>query len=262
MVHLTHFSSHRWDIRCVEQRRNRKKYDGRHIIRFCKRFRGRDRLLSRRYGGGLAFIDLGHVKNIGVDAFAYCYYLNEVNFYEQGIVMDSLAFYMTKNLKKMYIPSDSSIGFYAFGYSGLETLIMGENTTLAKEGAFSECYDLQVINLPEGMETLKGGTFWRCYDLQKLYIPKTMQAFEKNCLSYTSLELYTWNEIEDDTFSDKDMDCTVVSLEDHVHSFKEVTFMVFDTWMVTGKYCKECSAVEDVRKVEKNAETIVQKNLK
>ena len=206
-------------------------------------------------------VDLGHVKNIGVDAFAYCYYLNEVNFYEQGIVMDSLAFYMTKNLKKMYIPSDSSIGFYAFGYSGLETLIMGENTTLAKEGAFSECYDLQVINLPEGMETLKGGTFWRCYDLQKLYIPKTMQAFEKNCLSYTSLELYTRNEIEDDTFSDKDMDCTVVSLEDHVHSFKEVTFMVFDTWMVTGKYCKECSAVEDVRKVEKNAETIVQKKL-
>ena len=206
-------------------------------------------------------VDLGHVKNIGVDAFAYCYYLNEVNFYEQGIVMDSLAFYMTKNLKKIYIPSDSSIGFYAFGYSGLETLIMGENTTLAKEGAFSECYDLQVINLPEGMETLKGDTFRRCYDLQKLYIPKTMQAFEKNCLSYTSLELYTWNEIEDDTFSDKDMDCTVVSLEDHVHSFKEVTFMVFDIWMVTGKYCKECSAVEDVRKVERNAETVVPKKL-
>ena len=206
-------------------------------------------------------VDLGHVKNIGVEAFAYCYYLNEVNFYEQGIVMDSLAFYMTKNLKKMYIPPDSAIDFYAFGYSGIETLIMGENTTLAKEGAFSECYDLQVINLQEGMETLKGGTFRRCYDLQKLYIPKTMQAFEKNCLSYTSLELYTWNEIEDDTFSDKDMDYTVVSLEDHVHSFKEVTFMAFDTWTVTGKYCEECSAVEDVRKVEKNAETIVQKKL-
>ena len=206
-------------------------------------------------------VDLGHVKKISVNAFAYCYYLNEVIFHEEGITIDSMAFYMTKNLKKMYIPEDSSIGFYAFGYSGLETLIMGENTTLAKAGAFSECYDLQVINLPEGMETLKGGTFRRCYDLQKLYIPKTMQAFEKNCLSYTSLELYTWNEIEDDTFSDKDMDCTVVSLEDHVHSFKEVTFMVFDTWMVTGKYCKECSAVEDVRKVERNAETVVPKKL-
>ena len=206
-------------------------------------------------------VDLGHVKKISVNAFAYCYYLNEVIFHEEGITIDSMAFYMTKNLKKMYIPEDSSIGFYAFGYSGLETLIMGENTTLAKAGAFSECYDLQVINLQEGMEVLEGNTFWNCFDLQKLYIPKTLQLFSNECFKNTSLELYTWNEIEDGTFSENDMDCTVVSLEDHVHSFKEVTFMVFDTWMVTGKYCKECSAVEDVRKVEKNAETIVQKKL-
>ena len=206
-------------------------------------------------------VDLGHVKKISVNAFAYCYYLNEVIFHEEGIKIDSMAFYMTKNLKKMYIPEDSSIGFYAFGYSGLETLIMGENTTLAKAGAFSECYDLQVINLQEGMEVLEGNTFWNCFDLQKLYIPKTLQLFSNECFKNTSLELYTWNEIEDGTFSENDMDCTVVSLEDHVHSFKEITFMAFDTWMVTGKYCKECSAVEDVRKVERNAETVVPKKL-
>ena len=206
-------------------------------------------------------VDLGHVKNIDGNAFAYCYYLNEVNFHEQGITIDSMAFYMTKNLKKMYIPEDSSIGFYAFGYSGLETLIMGENTTLAKEGAFSECYDLQVINLQEGVETLKGSALRNCFNLQKLYIPKTLQSFSSGCLTDTSLELYTWNQIEDGTFSERDTDCTVVLLEDHAHSFKKMTFMAFDTWMVTGKYCKECSAVEDVKKVERTAETVLPQKL-
>ena len=206
-------------------------------------------------------VDLGHVKKISVNAFAYCYYLNEVIFHEEGITIDSLAFYMTKNLKKMYIPEDSSIGFYAFGYSGLETLIMGENTTLAKEGAFSECYDLQVINLQEGVETLKGSALRNCFNLQKLYIPKTLQSFSSRCLIDTSLELYTWNQIEDGTFSERDTDCTVVLLEDHAHSFKKMTFMAFDTWMVTGKYCKECSAVEDVKKVERTAETVLPQKL-
>ena len=206
-------------------------------------------------------VDLGHVKKIGKEAFAYCYYLNEVIFHEEGITIEAIAFYMTKNLKKMYIPENSSIGFFAFGYSGIQTLIMGENATLAAEGAFSNCYDLQVINLQEGMEELENSTFEQCFDLQKLYIPKTLQFIEKYCLYYTSLKLYCWNPIEVELLSDDRVDCTVVLLEDHVHSFKEVTFMAFDTWMVTGKYCEECGAVEEIRKEETDADTVLAREL-
>ena len=205
-------------------------------------------------------VDLGHVNKIKRDAFAYCYYLNEVIFHEEGITMDSSAFYMTKNLKNMYIPANSTIGFFAFGFSGIQTLVMGENTTLS-EGAFSECYDLQVINLQEGMEQLEHSTFRECYNLQKLYLPETLQSFENSCFCHISLELYSSNQLESSVSGATDTDCTVISLKDHVHSFNEVTFMAFDTWMVTGKYCKECGAVEDARKVEKNEETVLPKKL-
>ena len=201
-------------------------------------------------------VDLGHVNKINMDAFAYCYYLNEVIFHEEGITMDSSAFYMTKNLKNMYIPANSTIGSFAFRFSGIQTLIMGENTTLS-EGAFSECYDLQVINLQEGMEQLKSSTFQECYNLQKLYLPETLQSFENRCFCHISLELYSWNQLDSSVSGATDTDCTVISLKDHVHSFNEVTFMAFDAWMVTGKYCKECGAVEDVREVERNEETIL-----
>lgn len=205
-------------------------------------------------------VDLGHTNKIGMSAFAYCYYLNEVIFHEEGITMDSSAFYMTKNLKNMYIPANSTIGSFAFRFSGIQTLIMGENTTLS-EGAFSECYDLQVINLQEGMEQLEHCTFQECYNLQKLYLPETLQSFENSCFCHISLELYSWNQLESSVSGAKDTDCTVISLKDHVHSFNEVTFMAFDTWMITGKYCKECGAVEDARKVEKNEETVLPKKL-
>ena len=201
-------------------------------------------------------VDLGHTNKIGMSAFAYCYYLNEVIFHEEGITMDSSAFYMTKNLKNMYIPANSTIGSFAFRFSGIQTLIMGENTTLS-EGAFSECYDLQVINLQEGMEQLKSSTFQECYNLQKLYLPETLQSFENRCFCHISLELYSWNQLDSSVSGATDTDCTVISLKDHVHSFNEVTFMAFDAWMVTGKYCKECGAVEDVREVERNEETIL-----
>lgn len=193
-------------------------------------------------------VDLANVSSVCMGAFEYCYFLKEVIFRRDSINIQGNAFYMTKNLRSVYIPANSEINSAAFRFSGIETVILDENVSFTASLIFDECYNLQIINLPESIKKIEQRTFTSCYNLQKLYIPESITSIHSDSFLYTDVQLYTLDESCIGELKDTISRC--VSLKDHEHRMKTVTFFSFDTWGVTGKYCETCGRIEGIEKRE------------
>lgn len=84
--------------------------------------------------------------------------------------------------------------------------------------------------------------------MQKLYIPESITSIHSDSFLYTDVQLYTLDESCIGELKDTISRC--VSLKDHEHRMKTVTFFSFDTWGVTGKYCETCGRIEGIEKRE------------
>lgn len=193
-------------------------------------------------------VDLTNVTSVCMGAFEYCYFLKEVIFRRDNINILGNAFYMTKNLRSVYIPANSKINSAAFRFSGIETVILDENVSFTDSLIFDKCYNLQIINLPESIKEIKQGTFTSCYNLQKLYIPESITSIHSDSFLYTDIQLYTLDESCIGELKDTISQC--VSMKEHEHRTETVTFFSFDTWGVTGKYCETCGRIEGIEKRE------------
>ncbi|MBO4328771.1 MAG: leucine-rich repeat domain-containing protein [Bacteroidales bacterium] len=110
----------------------------------------------------------------------YCPALSEVKF-QTPSSLDSImygAFYALRNLKTFDFPNSLKyIGQDAFRDSGLEEVTISSNVSI-DESAFSYCFDLQSVTLPEGMDTIKPFAFAYCPTLSSVQIPQSVKVID------------------------------------------------------------------------------------
>ncbi len=112
------------------------------------------------------------------------------------------AFYMCGNLTKISLPDRvSAVGNYAFeGCNGIreqeggviyvdrwvvnsdnsaEKVVLREDTKGIADYAFTSCFAMTEITLPEGLVTIEEYAFYECINLQKVVIPASVQYFRE-----------------------------------------------------------------------------------
>lgn len=95
------------------------------------------------------------------------------------------------NLRLIIIPeSVTAIGKYAFkNCENLRVIVFEGHSSLKKidNGAFSECYSLNSIYLPMGVEHIGIQAFSGCRDLNEINLPSTIKKIDSSAFQCTSL---------------------------------------------------------------------------
>ena len=131
----------------------------------------------------LCFVSLGEsVKNIGEYAFAYCSYL----YYIDCSMADSIAtgafIYCSRlnGIKLSFADGDYLGRFFGatvadhnknFVPDSLRRVEVAEGCTVIPDRAFTECYYIMSVTLPETLEFVGVRAFYSCRSLEKIEIP-------------------------------------------------------------------------------------------
>jgi hypothetical protein len=154
----------------------------------------------------MAFMYLNHmtsltipasVSNLSVEMFAVSYSLEEINIApantdyssEDGVVYsankDSLCIYPAGKSDKSFTPNQDVkiIGPEAFAYAyQLETLNIPEGVTNIYLGAFTSCYSLKEVSLPESLTDLGAAAFSICEKLERIVLPPHLTEVKQGLL--------------------------------------------------------------------------------
>ena len=123
------------------------------------------------------------VEYLGVGAFANRHdrymLLNTVVFDDvdnsQLRNIDDYAFANCLNLYEIELPNNlTSIGNFSFSNTGIHTITIPDNVEELGCGAFSDCYNLQEINIGKGLKNLGYDTFCNCTNLRHVDIPSNV----------------------------------------------------------------------------------------
>lgn len=120
-------------------------------------------------------------KKIGRAAFERCPLIEEVVFMDEVKEIDSWAFDECKSLTQITFPHKlESIGEEAFHEVGIKILDIGEIDTIA-ENAFSECKELQTVNIQRINKFIKSNSFSKCSNLKNItYNGQTVMNLAEN----------------------------------------------------------------------------------
>ena len=80
----------------------------------------------------------------------------------------------------------TEIGNEAFGGLLITTATLGKDVTRIGEGAFAECYELESINIPDGVTAIEGYTFGHCDKLNELVLPESVRSLGGSSLENIS----------------------------------------------------------------------------
>ena len=138
------------------------------------------------------------INFIGIGAFAECWSLHSINIPESVKYLCPCAF-MRCALTSIDIPgSVESIGYQAFlQCSRLETVTIGEGVTTIRGtnvsdhldgGAFSWCFNLKKVTLPESLKEIGTETFGGCNKLSAIELPKNLEKIGKKAFYGTGNE--------------------------------------------------------------------------
>lgn len=90
------------------------------------------------------------------------------------------AFFYTKGITSLKMPETiEKIGTYAFCYSIIPELTIPSKVKVIEPYTFSDCNDLKVINLPEGLEEIKTGAFYACKSLESITLPASLTKIDE-----------------------------------------------------------------------------------
>lgn len=119
------------------------------------------------------------VEIIGVGAFSNCTNLKEVQMPDSVISIGSQAFYLDSNLKSINLSKGiRNIPSYAFSGTRLTEIILHEGIEVIEAYAFSNCTNLETINLPESLQSINGTAFNNSKNLKNINIDKNNQNFK------------------------------------------------------------------------------------
>ena len=138
------------------------------------------------------------INFIGIGAFAECWSLHSINIPESVKYLCPCAF-MRCALTSIDIPgSVESIGYQAFlQCSKLETVTIGEGVTTIRGtnvsdhfdgGAFSWCFNLKKVSLPESLKEIGTETFGGCIKLSAIELPKNLEKIGEKAFYGTGNE--------------------------------------------------------------------------
>ena len=197
-------------------------------------------------------VEMKNIEVVGYACFLDCMNLQEVKFGTENVAISLYAFARTKSLKNVYIPAGSEVSGAAFEESGVQNIIFGEGTVFGEmsssmDSLFYGCTDLRNVILPEGVSAIQRFAFNGCDDLGKLYIPESVTDIEKEAFQGNTVNVYGQEGSAAETIQDENVN--FISLKNHEHVYKKVTFFSFDTWAVTGDYCEECGKGENIEKI-------------
>ena len=197
-------------------------------------------------------VEMKNIEVVGYACFLDCMNLQEVKFGTENVAISLYAFARTKSLKNVYIPAGSEVSGAAFEESGVQNIIFGEGTVFGEmsssmDSLFDGCTDLRNVILPEGVSAIQRFAFNGCDDLGKLYIPESVTDIEKEAFQGNTVNVYGQEGSAAETIQDENVN--FISLKNHEHVYKKVTFFSFDTWAVTGDYCEECGKGENIEKI-------------
>lgn len=197
-------------------------------------------------------VEMKNIEVVGYACFLDCMNLQEVKFGTENVAISLFAFARTKSLKNVYIPAGSEVSGAAFEESGVQNIIFGEGTVFGEmsssmDSLFYGCTDLRNVILPEGVSAIQRFAFNGCDDLGKLYIPESVTDIEKEAFQGNTVNVYGQEGSAAETIQDENVN--FISLKNHEHVYKKVTFFSFDTWAVTGDYCEECGKGENIEKI-------------
>lgn len=127
---------------------------------------------------------------------------------EEGVtsIADN-AFYGLSNLKSATLPSTMyNLGYFAFAYSGIESIDLPNSIAIIRENAFRDCSSLASVTLPDGIyDEIKSHTFTGCSSLKSIEIPNNVSYIRSYAFDYTGLESIeipnSVGELEDNAFS-------------------------------------------------------------
>ena len=147
------------------------------------------------------------ITMIGNNAFKDCALLESINFPKSLTKIGSSAFMNCTSLKQVEIYSDclSDLSSNAFGYSGIETLVLSEGVTQIPDGcfgatkiskvelpstvktigrqAFGACEALETVVLNDGLVSIGLKAFVNNVKLKQIVIPKTVTAVDEMVFS-------------------------------------------------------------------------------
>ncbi|MFY7664681.1 leucine-rich repeat protein [Flavobacterium sp.] len=98
-------------------------------------------------------------------------------------------------ISELTVPNTvTSIGYYAFYYcTSLYYISLPNTITSIGANCFDSCYSLQTITLPSNLTSISWGLFFECSNLNSVIIPSTVTTIEPhsfyNCDSLTSIDI-------------------------------------------------------------------------
>lgn len=103
--------------------------------------------------------------------------------------ISDMAFYEMKKLKQVEFKGSklTSIGYSAFGSTGLTSVTIPATVTTIDYGAFMECTSLSQVSLPEGMEILPDHMLYGCTALKEIKLPSSLKQLGASSLGNTGI---------------------------------------------------------------------------
>lgn len=113
-----------------------------------------------------------NLASISSSTFSGCTGLEHVGLPANLLTINSNAFYQCTSLKEITIPGGVvTIGNQAFGYCGLEKVILEMGITSIGDGAFYRCEKLEEVVFPESMTALSG---FNSTGIKEIVFPKNV----------------------------------------------------------------------------------------
>ena len=131
--------------------------------------------IRRRLHG--SFIVPDHIKTIGVKAFAYRNYLEEVIFPKGLLEIGESAFKGCLRLQVAVIPDGvQDIGKHAFkGCHSLQRIRLPKSLKFIGDEAFAECDNLSEVTMDAELTRISNGLFKDCYHLLPFDLPVSLK---------------------------------------------------------------------------------------
>lgn len=128
------------------------------------------------------------ITTIGEVAFINCRNLATVSLPSTLTKIGGQAFEYCESLTGIDIPDNVTvIDYYAFAWSGLESIVIPDGVTDIESFCFYDCKSLASVTLGSGVETIWNNAFENCESLTDIEIPNTVTAMYDNAFTRSGL---------------------------------------------------------------------------